>query len=92
MNPFLQNSDPFTNRPDQQTPTTDIHDYLYQQVVAVFLNAQGEQLLNTLEDLYIRQPVCPVDCPEGYGYFREGQNSVIYRIQQMINKARKITG
>lgn len=95
-NPFEQRVDPFYDaqsiRVQQNEFSRKLDELFYQQVVSVFLNAQGELLLQTLEDLFIRQPVCPVGCKKGYGYFREGQNDVIYRIQRAVQKAKRITG
>lgn len=54
------------------------------QVLATFLTPHGEQLLQTLEELYLLRPVCPPGSPEGYGYMREGENSLIMRFKNII--------
>lgn len=91
--PFYQAIDPFNGRahPEHQKMMKDLDEHLYQRVIAALLDAEGQLLLNTLEDIYIRQPVCPPGAVEGWGYYREGQNSVIFKLVRMIEKARKTT-
>jgi len=91
--PFYQAIDPFNGRahPEHQKMMKDLDEHLYQLVISVFLNAQGELLLNALEDLYIRQPVCPPGSVKGWGHYREGQNSIVFKLRRMIEKARKMT-
>lgn len=94
-NPFFQPSDPFTGRQlsmtqDQMNLMTEIQKRFRQQVIEVFLNPQGLQLLDTLEDLYVRQPVCPPGCIEGFGYRREGENAFILKLRAIIKDAQGV--
>jgi len=50
----------------------------------LFKTQDGKEILKHLEDRYIKAPVCIPGSPEGQGYYREGQNSVIRAIQNAI--------
>ena len=53
---------------------------------AIFnLNEEGKRWLKLMEDLYFPMPVCPLDKPVTYGYFREGQNQILRDINEYIN-------
>lgn len=96
MTGFTQTVDPFTaHEPLQSEPLIQkqsIEQYFSSQVIAVFNTPHGQQLLNTLEDLYIRQPVCPAGCVEGYGYMREGENRLILKLMRIARQAKQVTG
>lgn len=62
---------------------------LKEQVITVFCNPHGLQLLDTLEEVFLRQPVCPPGCIEGYGHYREGENQLVLRIRKIVNNAMK---
>lgn len=89
MNPFNQPVNPSGEyKPDVNEFKKEMDKRLKEQVIAVFLNPHGEQLLDTLEDLYVRQQVCPPGCAKGFGYFREGQNNIILRFQAILKQAK----
>lgn len=81
--------DPFTHQRQAESSHKETRDKLKDQIIGVFCNPHGAQLLDTLEDMFIKQPTCPVGSPEGYGYFREGQNSLILKIRAIVNGAAK---
>lgn len=94
MDPFFQPSNPFSGQAlnmtqDQVNMLSQVNNRLRQQVIEVFMNPLGLQLLDTLEDLYVRQPVCPPGCVEGYGYKREGENALILKLRNIINQAQR---
>ena len=57
-------------------------------IVAVFSGPHGQALLDRWDDVYLRQPVCPPGCVEGYGYKREGENALIIKIRRIVNTAK----
>ncbi len=91
VNPFMQTLNPIGQQMQQETQKfqKDVTKRLHDQVVAVFANPHGMQLLDTLDDLYVRQPVCPAGCVEGYGYLREGENRLILRLRSIVNAAQQ---
>lgn len=93
VNPIHQPVNPYAAqmKEEQQKFYKELDAMLREQVTAVFCNPHGLQLLNTLEDIYIRQPVCPAGCIEGYGYMREGENRLILKIRRIVNQAQKAT-
>lgn len=94
INPFQQPSNPFGEpiRDATDRVSRDIAQRFREQVIATFCTPHGEQLLDTLDDLYVRQPVCPAGCPEGYGYMREGENRLILKLRAIVNSAKQVTG
>lgn len=91
INPWDQPVDPLNkDRPDVHHFKKEMDKRLKEQVIGVFLNPQGEQLLQTLEDLYVRQTVCPPGATKGYGFWREGQNSLILKFQAIIRQAQQV--
>lgn len=88
-NPMAQAVDPFTYQRQADSTQKDVRDKLKDQIIGVFSNPHGLQLLETLEEMFVRQSVSPPGCPEGYGYFREGQNSLILKIRSIVNAAAK---
>lgn len=89
MDPFNQPIDVFTHKAALKEMKSTVNDYVKEQVIAVFSTPEGLRLLDTLEDLYVRQPVCPVNSPTGYGHFREGQNSLILKFRQWVSVAQQ---
>jgi hypothetical protein len=88
--PFSQITNPFTSYAKQTEETAKkLDEHLSAQVIAVFDNPQGLQLLDTLDDIYVRQPTSPPGAVKGYGYFREGQNSFILKLRAIINKSKR---
>jgi hypothetical protein len=53
-------------------------------IAKVFTSAIGKQVLEHLENRYIKSPVCIPGSLEGQGYYREGQNSVIRAFKNAI--------
>lgn len=89
FDPIKQAIDPFSNHPKEHLLKSRIDSYLREQVISVFCNPHGLQLLDTLEDLYLRQPVSPAGCAKGYGFMREGENRIILRLRGIVNNAQK---
>jgi hypothetical protein len=91
--PFRQPVNPYANTPnideEKNKYLRNLDQKLREQIVAVFANPHGMQLLDTLEDFYLRQPVCPPGCVKGYGYKREGENSFIIKLRAIVNNAQK---
>ena len=92
MNPIYQDVNPYGMQMKEERVRMfeGMDKRLKEQVTAVFCNPHGLQLLDTLDDLYVRQPVCPAGCPEGYGYMREGQNSLILKIRAIVHAAQQV--
>ncbi|CAB4240889.1 hypothetical protein UFOVP23_33 [uncultured Caudovirales phage] len=89
VNPFEQTVDPLAkNVPSaKERFHIDVQQRFREQVISVFANPHGMQLLDTLDDLYVRQPVSPAGCVEGYGYMREGENRLIIKLRAIVNSA-----
>lgn len=90
--PFQQPLNPFAKGPtseqvDKQKYLNDVNGRLKEQIIAVFCNPHGLQLLETLKETFLNQPVCPPGCLEGYGYKREGENALIIRIATIVKNA-----
>lgn len=91
--PFQQALNPFTGfEQEQKQFIKEIDNLLRERVLTVLANPNGEQLLDTLDDMYVRQPVSPPGCTEGYGYYREGQNSLILKLRRIVAAAKQVTG
>lgn len=93
MNPAMQPVNPYAAQMKEETQKyiKNLDQRLKENVIAVFSNPHGMQLLDTLDELYVRQPVCPAGCPEGYGYMREGENRLIIKLRAIITNAQKET-
>ncbi len=94
--PFKQPVDPFGGQatPEQserQRQIAHMNNRLKEQIISVFSNPHGMQLLDTLEEIFLRQPVCPPGCVKGYGYKREGENQLIIRIRSIVNQSMQPT-
>lgn len=51
-----------------------------------FASDQAKKFLEDLEKLFgIEMPICPPGCPEGTGYYREGQISVFRYFRMWLN-------
>lgn len=87
--PMNQPVNPFNPFKELAVFRKDVENKLRDQIVAIFANPLGMQLLDTLDDLYIRQPVCPPGSPEGFGYMREGENRLILKIRAIVNSAQQ---
>lgn len=87
--PLNQPVDPFAQQREMARFKHDVDKRLREQVIAVFANPNGLQLLDTLDDLYLRQPVSPAGCVEGYGYMREGENRLILKLRAIVNSAQQ---
>jgi len=90
--PFQQPVNPFAKGPtpeqmDKQKYLTQVNSRLKEQIIAVFATPHGLQLLETLKETFLLQPVCPPGCLEGYGYKREGENGLIIRIATIVKNA-----
>lgn len=82
---LIQNVNPFTAYAHEVQEVVKKNDMrLKEQVIAVFSTPHGMQLLETLDELFTRRPVCPAGSPEGYGYMREGQNSLVAKFRNII--------
>ena len=53
-------------------------------VAKLFRSPTGKKVLEYLEERYIKSPVCIPGRPEGQGYYREGQNSIVRMFQSAI--------
>mgnify|MGYP003655533436 CR=1 FL=1 len=89
IGPFDQLVNPFIGGPsaEHKSQVKQIDQKFREQVIATFCTPHGMQLLDTLDDLYVRQPVCPAGCVEGYGYMREGENRLIIKLRAIVNSA-----
>ena len=88
--PFAQPVNPYAKNKEldeKQKFMAQLNSKLRDEVVQVFANPHGLQLLDTLEDIFLKQPVCPPGCVEGYGYKREGENQLIVRIRNIVTQA-----
>jgi hypothetical protein len=90
--PFQQPVNPFAKGPtseqlEKQKYLANVNNRLKEQIVAVFANPHGLQLLETLKEIFLYQPVCPPGSVEGYGYKREGENQLIIRIATIVKNA-----
>lgn len=90
--PFSQPVNPYAaqvqqEQTEKQKYLSQVNNRLKEQIIAVFGNPHGLQLLDTLEEIFLRQPVCPPGCVEGYGYKREGENGLIIRFRAIVNQA-----
>lgn len=87
---LIQNINPFTAYAAEiQEITKRKENKLREQVIATFSTPHGLQLLDTLEEMYIYKSVCPAGAPKGYGYMREGQNSLILKFRSIIQAAQQ---
>lgn len=55
---------------------------------AVFNSSEGQKVLNVLEKT-LNKPTWSPDKGESYGYYREGQNSIIRDIISRVNLAKE---
>lgn len=87
--PWDQPTNPFTNhrKSEMSEIKKSLQQTLENQVVSTFSTPHGMQLLDTLDDMYVRQPVAPIGAPEGYHHVREGENRIIRMFRLMVNKA-----
>ena len=90
INPINQQVDPFNSQSaveafQQRARSAD--QKLREHAIGTLANPQGLQLLETLTELYNNMPVCPPGSVEGYGFYREGQNSVIARLKNIVKEA-----
>lgn len=44
----------------------------------------GKHFLNELTNFYMNRPFCPPGCVEGFGYYRDGQASVLRDLWNML--------
>ena len=56
-----------------------------QLITHVFgVNEEGKELLDSLLKQFLEAPVCPVGRDSTYGYYREGQNSLLLSFKRII--------
>jgi len=91
INPFEQRINPYAAqlKEESQKFIKQMDQRFREQVIATFCTPHGMQLLDTLDDLYVRQPVSPAGCVEGYGFMREGENRLIIKLRAIVNSAQK---
>ena len=87
VNPFMQGQ--MSEMAEKKKQLESINNRFREQVIAVFCNPHGVQLLETFKEVFLQQPVCPPGCVEGYGYMREGENGLIVRISNIVKNAMK---
>ena len=88
--PLAQPYNPFTAGKRAQAPEEvmrNLQESLNDKIVAVFANPHGIQLLDLLDDMYVRQPVAVPGQPEGASFVREGENRIIRKFRAAVNKA-----
>lgn len=89
-NPFSKPVNAFTaldiNMPAIQQ---EMHASLKNKIIAVFANPMGLDLLDYLDDMYLRQSVVVLGAPKGYAAMREGENKFIRMIRRIVNEAQK---
>jgi hypothetical protein len=86
--PFQQPVNPFQKEEvEKKAFVNDLNNKLREQIIHVFCNPHGIQLLDTLEEIFLKQPVCPPGCVEGYGFKRDGENQLIIRIANIARQA-----
>lgn len=88
LNPFTQMVDPFTGKAGTvKSPRHEIEEDTNRMIVSLFASPDGLRLLDRWDDIYLRQPTCPVGCAEGYGYARSAVNEFIVKIRRIVNEA-----
>lgn len=92
--PIAQPVNPFANqkqvRPEdvaRMQQAQHMANKLKDQIIAVFSNPHGMQLIETLVEAFVHKPTWQPGCPEGYGYKREGENSLILYFKHIAEKA-----
>jgi hypothetical protein len=93
MNPAFQPVNPYAAqmKEDAQRYMKGLDQKLKEQVIAVFCNPHGLQLLDTLYEMFVHQPVSPPGSVKGYGFMREGENRLIIKLRAIVNNAQKDT-
>lgn len=96
--PFSQPVNPMTSQAPtmaqqaQKAQFEALNNKVKEQIIAVFCNPHGLQLLETWEQIYLRAPACPPGCPEGYGYMRSAQNEFVTKIRLAVEQAQQPQG
>jgi len=67
----------------------ELHDSMSNKIIAVFANPAGLDLLDYLDDMYLRQPVVVLGAPDNYAAMREGENKFIRMLRTVVNKAQR---
>lgn len=60
-------------------------EHLVMLAKTVLNNPHGRELLAELEKMFIKKPICPPGCVEGYGYWRDGQASVVLTLERLVD-------
>ena len=50
---------------------------------------EGKELLKLISKKYLEAPVCPHDKPASYGYYRDGQNSMVLKIKKILEISKR---
>lgn len=86
----------FANQGTQPTPQefakmqqAYLANKLKNQIISVFNTPEGMQLLDTLMEGFVHKPTWVPGAPEGYGYKREGENSLILYFKGIAERAQQ---
>ncbi len=71
---------------DISTKTDDLN----KLCLRVFGDEDGQKLMQWLDEAYLNQPVAVPGSDPSFGFYREGQNSVIRDLIARITKARNL--
>lgn len=89
-NPFSKPVNAFTALDINVASThKELHESLKNKIISVFANPMGLDLLDYLDDMYLRQPVVVPGAPKEYAAMREGENKFIRMIRRIVNEAQK---
>ena len=73
----------------QKNTSNALEESLKNKLVAVFANPVGLDLLDYLDDVYLKQPVVVMGAPPEYSAIREGENRFIRMIRTIVNQAQQ---
>jgi len=95
QNPLHQPVNPFCGLTNEQVEEYKkaVHELqlsLEQAILHVFNSAEGDRLLGLWDDHCLRQPVIVIGSSEAENNMREGRNTFIRGIRQIVNRARGI--
>tara|TARA_Y100000310_G_scaffold25794_1_gene24656 strand:+ start:576 stop:869 length:294 start_codon:yes stop_codon:yes gene_type:complete len=58
-------------------------------IARMFATKEGEEVMDFLTDAYLHQPCWAPGFTTDYGFFREGQNTLIRELQARIKRAKE---
>lgn len=81
--------DEIKQQPEMDKEISELQKKINTLIVNVFYqNEQGKELLELLSKKFLEAPVCPHTHQAAYGYYREGQNSLLRAIKNIISSSR----